>query len=99
MTTTLQPGQITFIAAKNHSPVSPPALLPREKFNDLLHGLEPVSLLLVHAPAGYGKTTTIAERLASLEARAAWLRLEILVLSNQPSCSTFARVCSANCLM
>lgn len=76
MTTTLQPGQITFIAAKNHSPVSPPALLPREKFNDLLHGLEPVSLLLVHAPAGYGKTTTIAERLASLEARAAWLRLE-----------------------
>src|SRR6056297_1320919 len=76
MTTTLNPGQITFIAAKNQSPVSPPALLPREKFNDLLHGLEPVSLLLVHAPAGYGKTTTIAERLASLEARSAWFRLE-----------------------
>ncbi|MFY3773293.1 HTH-type transcriptional regulator MalT [Marinobacter salsuginis] len=76
MTTTLNPGQITFITAKNQSPVSPPALLPREKFNDLLHGLEPVSLLLVHAPAGYGKTTTIAERLASLEARSAWFRLE-----------------------
>lgn len=76
MTTTLNPGQITFIAAKNQSPVPPPALLPREKFNDLLHGLEPVSLLLVHAPAGYGKTTTIAERLATLEARSAWFRLE-----------------------
>lgn len=76
MTTTLKPGPITFIAAKNQSPVPPPALLPREKFNDVLHGLEPVSLLLVHAPAGYGKTTTVAERLASLEARTAWFRLE-----------------------
>lgn len=76
MTTTLNPGQITFIAAKNQSPLPPPALLARDRFNEVLHDLEPVGLLLVHAPAGYGKTTTIAERLAALEARAAWFRLE-----------------------
>ncbi|MBC7182797.1 MAG: HTH-type transcriptional regulator MalT, partial [Marinobacter sp.] len=76
MTTTLNPGQITFIAAKNQPPLPPPALLCRDKFNEILHDLEPVSLLLVHAPAGYGKTTTIAERLATLEARTAWVRLE-----------------------
>lgn len=77
MTTTLKPGQLTFIAAKNQSPQPPPALLHRDKFNDLLHGLEPVSLLLVHAPAGYGKTTTVADRLGALEANTAWYRLEI----------------------
>ncbi len=77
MTTTLNPGQLTFIAAKNQSPQPPPALLHREKFNDLLHGLEPVSLLLVHAPAGYGKTTTVADRLEALEATSAWYRLEV----------------------
>ncbi|KMQ74768.1 HTH-type transcriptional regulator MalT [Marinobacter subterrani] len=76
MTTTLNPGQITFIAAKNQSPLPPPALLARDRFNEVLHDLEPVGLLLVHAPAGYGKTTTIAERLVALKARAAWFRLE-----------------------
>ncbi|KPP98973.1 HTH-type transcriptional regulator MalT [Marinobacter sp. HL-58] len=76
MTTTLNPGQLTFIAAKNQSPQPPPALLHREKFNDLLHDLEPVSLLLVHAPAGYGKTTTVADRLDVPEATTAWYRLE-----------------------
>ncbi|MBW0146582.1 HTH-type transcriptional regulator MalT [Marinobacter arenosus] len=76
MTTTLNPGPITFIAAKNERPLAPPALLAREKFNDVLQGLEAVSLLLVHAPAGYGKTTTIADRLDALEAKAAWYRLE-----------------------
>lgn len=77
MTTTLKPGRLTFIAAKNQSPQPPPALLHREKFNDLLHGPEPVSLLLVHAPAGYGKTTTVADRLEALEATTAWYRLEL----------------------
>lgn len=76
MTTILNPGHRTFIAAKNQTPQPPPALLPRDKFNDLLHDVEPVRLLLVHAPAGYGKTTTTAERLASLGVRTAWYRLE-----------------------
>lgn len=77
MTTTLKPGQLTFIAAKNQNPQPPRALLQREKFNDLLHGLEPISLLLVHAPAGYGKTTTVADRFGALEANTAWYRLEV----------------------
>ncbi|MDX1456101.1 MAG: HTH-type transcriptional regulator MalT [Marinobacter sp.] len=76
MTTTLAPGKRTFITAKSQPPAPVPALLAREKFNDLLHGLDPVSLLLVHAPAGYGKTTMMAERLAALDARYAWYRLE-----------------------
>lgn len=76
MTTTINSGRLTFIAAKNQQPSPPSGLLPRDKFNDMLHGLEPVSLLLVHAPAGYGKTTTLADRLTALEARTAWYRLE-----------------------
>lgn len=74
--TTLQPGHLTFIEAKTAAPLAPAGLLHREKFNDLLHIPEPVSLLLVHAPAGYGKTTTIAERFEALQANTAWLRLE-----------------------
>lgn len=82
-TTTLNPGSQTFIDAKTASPLPPAGLLPREKFNDLLHVAEPVSLLLVHAPAGYGKTTTIAERLEGLGASRAWYRLEDS--DNEPS--------------
>ena len=31
----------------------------------------------MHAPAGYGKTTTVADRLEALEATSAWYRLEV----------------------
>lgn len=75
-TTTVNPGSQTFIDAKTASPLAPAGLLPREKFNELLHVTGPVRLLLVHAPAGYGKTTTIAERLKALGANSAWYRLE-----------------------
>ena len=67
MPTTPAPSNLTFIAAKTSAPLPPAGLLAREKFNDLLQTREPVSLLLVHAPAGYGKTTTLAERLDDLE--------------------------------
>lgn len=76
MPTTPAPSNLTFIAAKTSAPLPPAGLLAREKFNDLLQTQEPVSLLLVHAPAGYGKTTTLAERLDELETKAAWYRLE-----------------------
>ncbi|MBD3639818.1 MAG: HTH-type transcriptional regulator MalT [Marinobacter sp.] len=82
-TTTLNPGSLTFIDAKTASPLPPDGLLPREKFNDLLHVAEPVSLLLIHAPAGYGKTTTIAERMSALNTQSAWYRLE--ASDNDPS--------------
>lgn len=76
MTTTIEPGQRTYISAKTLPPQAPAALIAREKFNDLLHETDPVSLLLIQAPAGYGKTTTLAERLAALGAQAAWYRLD-----------------------
>nr|WP_228276641.1 HTH-type transcriptional regulator MalT [Marinobacter sp. JSM 1782161] len=76
MTTTVEPGQRTFISAKTLSPQAPTALISREKFNDVLHETNSVGLLLVQAPAGYGKTTTLAERLAALQADSAWFRLD-----------------------
>lgn len=76
MTTTKLNPELTFVDAKTTAPIAPVGLMAREKFNDLLHIPEPVSLLLVTAPAGYGKTTSIAERLDALEARTAWYRLE-----------------------
>lgn len=75
-TTTLNPGTTAFIEAKTHSPLAPADLLPRDRFTDLLAGAGAVGLLLIHAPAGYGKTTTTAERLANLGVRQAWYRLE-----------------------
>ncbi len=57
-------------------PPTPNTLLPREKFNDQLHDTDPVNLILIHAPAGYGKTTTASERLAALDATAAWFHLD-----------------------
>ena len=76
MTTTKLNPELTFVDAKTTATIAPVGLMAREKFNDLLHIPEPVSLLLVTAPAGYGKTTSIAERLDALEARTAWYRLE-----------------------
>ncbi|WP_344805513.1 HTH-type transcriptional regulator MalT [Allohahella marinimesophila] len=76
MTTIIQPGRRTLIGAKISPPTPPTGLLAREKFSDQLHETEPVGLLLVHAPSGYGKTTTMAERIAALQADAAWYRLD-----------------------
>ena len=76
MTTMITPGKRTFIGAKTRPVPTPAALMPREQFTDLLHPGDPVSLILVHAPAGYGKTTTLTERLSSLGAFSAWYHLE-----------------------
>ena len=75
MTLTSAPPQ-TLINAKLQPPTPPSFLLSREKFDDLLHETDPVDLLLVIAPAGYGKTTTTSERLAALNANTAWYRLD-----------------------
>ncbi|TBW59174.1 HTH-type transcriptional regulator MalT [Marinobacter halodurans] len=82
MTTTIGPGERTFISAKTLPPQAPAALIAREKFNDTLHETNNVGLMLVQAPAGYGKTTTVAERLQALEANVAWYRLD--APDNQP---------------
>ena len=58
-TTTIESGQRTYISAKTLPPQAPAALIAREKFNDLSHETDPVSLVLIHARAGYGKITTL----------------------------------------
>ncbi|AZZ90024.1 HTH-type transcriptional regulator MalT [Hahella sp. KA22] len=76
MTTTIKPESLTLIKAKIMPPPRPARLLEREKFDDLLHEIDPVNLILVQAPAGYGKTTMIDDRLNALGANAAWFRLD-----------------------
>ena len=55
----MESGQRSYIGAQTLPPQAHAALMAREKFNDLLHETDPVSLLLIHARAGYGKTTTL----------------------------------------
>lgn len=63
-------------------PPMPHCVVARPRLNDHF-GLDArVRLLLVQAPAGYGKTTLVAERLPALEQEAAWLCLE--PQDNQP---------------
>ncbi|WP_433064757.1 LuxR C-terminal-related transcriptional regulator [Dactylosporangium sp. CS-033363] len=50
------------------------ALVPRERLLDAL-GPEPPRLVLVSAPAGFGKTTVVTQWLAGSPARVAWLAL------------------------
>ncbi|MFC4259992.1 HTH-type transcriptional regulator MalT [Marinobacter lacisalsi] len=78
---------LPLIGAKLLPPPQPPHLLEREKFSELLHNTQIPSLLLIQAPAGYGKTTTTAQRLARLDARTAWYRLD----TQDNECTLFAR--------
>ena len=64
-------------------PTLPHSVVARPRLNDHF-GLDArVRLLVVQAPAGYGKTTLLAERLPALEQEAAWLRIE--PHDNQPA--------------
>ncbi|OZG75277.1 transcriptional regulator MalT [Hahella sp. CCB-MM4] len=76
MTTRIKPESLTLIRAKILPPAPPSHLLQRDKFDDLIQESEPASLILVQAPAGYGKTTTVADRLSALDTRCAWFRLD-----------------------
>lgn len=66
----------TLLRSKMQPPPAPGFLLPRESLDDLLQVPQPVSLILVQAPAGYGKTTLVADRLYRRDARVAWLQLD-----------------------
>ena len=59
-------------------PPAPPNLVPRPRLVQRLNeGLHPSRrLTLVSAPAGYGKTTLIAEWLRGLQTRSTWLSLD-----------------------
>jgi hypothetical protein len=58
------------IATKLHTPSSRRNLVPRRRLNERLASAADATLLLVSAPAGFGKTTFVVEWLGSL----AWLR-------------------------
>src|SRR5437870_6829013 len=64
------------LATKLHIPAPPPkvVLRPRlvERLNEGLHR----KLILISAPAGFGKTTLVSEWLAGCERPAAWLSLD-----------------------
>ncbi len=68
----------TLLAAKFLQPAPPRHAVPRpalvQRLNDGLAAGQP--LLLIDAPAGYGKTTLAAEWAAQLESPVAWLALE-----------------------
>src|SRR6266566_6451965 len=64
------------LATRLHVPRSPARLVPRARLIERLRlGLEQ-SLILLCAPAGFGKTTLLAEFLAERRVPAAWLSLD-----------------------
>ena len=75
-TNKIQPESLTLIKAKLIPPTLPNYLLSRDKFDDLIQESEPASLVLVQAPAGYGKTTVATDRLLGAGANCTWFRLD-----------------------
>lgn len=67
---------IPLLATKVHVPQPSPHLVPRARLIERLQrGLEQ-TLILVSAPAGFGKTTLLAQWLAESRLPAAWLSLD-----------------------
>ncbi|MCG6658483.1 HTH-type transcriptional regulator MalT [Halomonas campisalis] len=67
---------MSLIPSKLSPPPLPPWVVARERLNVHFVLDERVRLQVVQAPAGYGKSTLLAERLPALEQDAAWLRLD-----------------------
>ncbi|MGD0807351.1 MAG: AAA family ATPase, partial [Anaerolineales bacterium] len=70
------PGPL--IATKFHVPASPPDWVPRPQLLAPLDSAmqRPCKLILLSAPAGFGKTTLVAQWLRQREIPAAWLSLD-----------------------
>lgn len=66
------------IATKLHIPPAPSNLVPRQHLIQVLDSAleRPQRLILVSAPAGFGKTTLVAEWLRHTKMPAAWLSLD-----------------------
>jgi LuxR family transcriptional regulator, maltose regulon positive regulatory protein len=64
------------LATRLHVPRSPARLVPRARLIERLSQGLSQSLLLVCAPAGFGKTTLLAQFLAACRLPAAWLSLQ-----------------------
>jgi LuxR family maltose regulon positive regulatory protein len=67
----------TLLETKLHLPIAHGRLVPRARLSDQLAGATAATLTLVSAPAGFGKTTLIAELANRADgARIAWLSLD-----------------------
>jgi LuxR family transcriptional regulator, maltose regulon positive regulatory protein len=64
-----------FLPSKLEVPRPRPGLVPRGGLVERLHGIE-ATVVLVEAPAGYGKTTLLAQWAKRARPRAAWLALD-----------------------
>ncbi|OPX89852.1 MAG: HTH-type transcriptional regulator MalT [Pelotomaculum sp. PtaB.Bin104] len=71
-------GTQAIIGTKLHPPCAREHLVPRPRLLELLDaGLRPgCHLILISAPAGYGKTTLVASWLSGLDNAQAWISLE-----------------------
>lgn len=64
------------LGTKLHPPRPRRRLVQRDRLTDRLRAADGPRLILVAAPAGFGKTTLLAQWLAAAERRAAWLALD-----------------------
>ncbi len=67
---------LTLIPSKLSAPSLPAEVLSRHRYDDVLSELARFKLVLVQAPAGYGKTVAVADRLANFDALNAWYVLD-----------------------
>jgi LuxR family transcriptional regulator, maltose regulon positive regulatory protein len=68
-------SDVSLLTTKLHSPRLPSALVPRERLVALLDSGQH-RFTLLHAPAGFGKTTLVAQWLAYRQVPTAWLSLD-----------------------
>ncbi|VTU37339.1 ATP-dependent transcriptional activator MalT [Variovorax sp. PBS-H4] len=69
----------TIAAAKLHPRLSSPRPVPRLQLLEHLHAADDASLVLVHGPAGFGKTTVMLQYFAQLQQRGTatgWVTLD-----------------------
>ena len=66
----------TLLATKLGVQVRRTRYVARERLRGLLEAADEVRLILVSAPAGFGKTTLLADWLATTRSRSAWLSLD-----------------------
>ena len=64
------------LATKLFAPPLRPALVPRQRLMDQLTAGAQRKLILVSAPAGFGKTTLVSEWIANCGRPVAWLSLD-----------------------
>ena len=63
------------LATKFFAPPVRPGLVSRQRLTDQLHAGEQRKLILVSAPAGYGKKTLISSWLHEIKIPSAWISL------------------------